>query len=607
MGTPNKQNNLLVKTPKYSIFDISSDHKLTMSMGKIVPLNEGYELNPGDEIDINLQQLTRFMPMISPVMQRYILDYIPVFVPFRLLWSEEAPIFNSNKYFNPATLDSERPAIPMTSARQLLKNTTNSVISSLFDYLGYPTFTGIYTSMINGRINSYDVQPSVTTGEGIDSLFVWDNNPTSADEPNNLCFKYLGSLYNFDLSTVTSHAEPYDFRTWLIKYKGCNVVGVHDFETMVKQIPGSVKFANVQDEYLNYLFLACIDKVYPSNGAKDLSLLPWLCYWKAVLDWFVRTDMVDQDTTLGYLKTIANKLVTANTTLGEMSNTYTGTFTKQLISGQPATRLWMDDYFTTGLNYLSTDHVPIPVSGSISDFWRANRMEQFFMRRKLAGKRFMDQIFQLFGVKVPDSRLQRTEVLGHLKFNIVVSDVLQTSQSDIDSSLGQFAGQGLSSNGAHLLHYKADEPGMILILCSVRPTSSYVDRVPRLILRKDYYDFCNPTFDNVGTQTIYNNELCYVPGDVSQFGLSPRRYSEYMTGFSSIHGLFKTSLDYWHAGRKFNLETSRPSLNQAFIQMDDADSLDRIFASQTGDNILSQVYLDARVTRPLSRYINYHM
>lgn len=603
MGTPNSQNKLLVKTPKYSIFDISSDHKLTYEMGRIVPANEGYELMPGDEIDINLQQLTRFMPMLSPVMQRYVLDFIPVFVPYRLLWTEEAPIWNANKFFNPATPDSERPAVPMTSWFQLFSNKHHIVFGSLFDYLGYPTITGLYTAMLNGYVQDGESQEQMS----IDALFKYN-----LSSGHYLYFKYLGSNYSIHLAAggTAVDADCFTFFGFIQdRYHPADMQAGYwkSYEDMIKDCPGSLKMQDVQDSFLQYVFYTVVGRVYSSVGAKDLSLLPWLCYWRAVLDWFVRTDMVDCDTHMGYLKNITNKLTTTNSTLASLTS-YNGYFSSQFISGKPAARLWMDDYFTTAMTSLQSGaNVAIPVNGTIQQLWEANRLEQFRMRIQLAGKRYMDQILQLFGVKVPDARLQRTEVLGHLKFNIVVSDVLQTSQSDIDSSLGQFAGQAISTSGSHLLHYKADEPGYLLILASVRPTTSYVDRTPRILLKSDYYDFANPMFDNVGVQAIMNNELCYRPGDTSVFGYSPRRYAEYMTGFSSIHGDFKTSLDYWHAARKFNLDTALPALNQAFIHMDDADSLNRIFASQSGANLLSQIYLDARVTRPLSRYVNYHM
>lgn len=603
MGTPNKQNNLLVKSPKYSIFDISSDHKLTYSLGRIVPFNGcGYEMMPGDEIDVNVQHLTRFLPMLSPVMQRYVLDFVPCFVPYRLLWSEDYPIWNSNKFFNPATPDTDRPAILMTSWRQLFSNLDNKVFGSLFDYLGYPTLTGLYDVMLNASVTYSGDSDEL----GFDSLFNFEDNST----PKTWSVKvtYLGVTKTLSASgSETPNTSFLRFKDWLKTYKNAPQFSeATSWDEYIPTIPGSYKYPQLVDEYINYMFVQFSGQYLTANATKDLSLLPWLCYHKAVSDWFIRTDMIDPDSYMAELKNISMYLFTTNTVLKD----FTGTTAYSLLirSGSCVPRLWMDDYFTTAMTSLQSGaNVAIPVNGTIQQLWTANRLEQFRMRIQLAGKRFIDQIYQLFGVKVPDARLQRTEILGHVKFNIAVSDILQTSQSDIDSSLGSFAGQGMSTGSRHLCHYKADEPGLLLILGSVRPTTSYVEHTNRLIFKKDYYDFANPMFDNVGVQAIMNNELCYRPGDNSVFGYSPRRYAEYMTGHSSIHGQFKTSLDYWHAGRKFDLSTSVPALNPAFISMDDADGLDRIFASQSGDNILSQVYFDTKVTRPLSRYVNYHM
>lgn len=602
MGTPNKQNNLLVKSPKYSIFDISEDRKLTMPIGRIVPVNNcGVELMPGDEIDIKLQHLTRFMPMLSPVFQRYVLDFIPCFVPYRLLWSEDYPIWNSNKFFNPATPDTDRPAIPMTSWHQLFTSLDSKVFGSVFDYLGYPTLTGLYDVLLNAVVSySGDSVPL-----GFDSLFDWSDNVT----PKTWSVKvtYLGTTKTLSSAGSESTTAFLRFLDWLKRYKSAPATSdATSWDDYIPTIPGSYKYTQLVDEYINYMFVN-FATAFVTSASRDLSLLPWLCYHKAVSDWFVRTDLTDPDSYMSAVQRAVSYLV-GNSTLKQVYSTYDQWYKSAICSGSCVSRLWMDDYFTTAMTSLQSGaNVAIPVNGTIQQLWTANRLEQFRMRIQLAGKRFIDQIYQLFGVKVPDARLQRTEILGHLKYNIAVSDVLQTSQSEIDSSLGEFAGQGISTGSRHLCHYKAEEPGLLLVLASVRPTTSYVEHTNRLILKKDYYDFANPMFDNVGVQAIMNNELCYRPGDTSVFGYSPRRYAEYMTGHSSVHGQFKTSLDYWHAARKFDLSSSVPALNNAFISMDDADGLERVFASQSGDNVLCQLYFDQKVTRPLSRFVNYHM
>lgn len=57
MGTPNKVNNLLVKTKKYSVFPFSADVKTTYELGKVVPFHKCVELFPGESWDANVQAL----------------------------------------------------------------------------------------------------------------------------------------------------------------------------------------------------------------------------------------------------------------------------------------------------------------------------------------------------------------------------------------------------------------------------------------------------------------------------------------------------------------------------------------------------------------------
>ena len=136
---PNIFDRALFKTPKFSIFDQSESNKLTMPIGRNVPVYY-QELYAGDEIDINLAQLTRFMPMLAPVMHRFAVDFIPAFVPFRLLQENGGDWFNAEDFFNPATEDSSRPAIPMVSPLQLYEG-IEKILGSVWDYLRYPTFS----------------------------------------------------------------------------------------------------------------------------------------------------------------------------------------------------------------------------------------------------------------------------------------------------------------------------------------------------------------------------------------------------------------------------------------------------------------------------------
>ena len=76
------------------------------------------------------------------------------------------------------------------------------------------------------------------------------------------------------------------------------------------------------------------------------------------------------------------------------------------------------------------------------------------------------------------------------------------------------------------------------------------------------------------------------------------RFAEYKYAPSTVHGNFKNSLDFWHAGRKFE---SLPGLNQEFIECDTNDINERIFAvtSEVTENLYIQLYHKVTAIRPM--------
>lgn len=650
MGIPNSVTSLLTHSPKYSKFDYSCDVKTTFEPGQIVPFCKPIEMFPGEEVDINVQALTRFMALQAPVMQRYVQDVIALYVPYRLLYSENAPIWDGEKFFNPATVDSSRPAIPRVNMSQLLDNNCSKNIGSLFDYLGYPTFTNFYQTLFSSTpymsltraAYSHASLVRITNQESWSSLFpisglnakgfitinVSDNLSVQLmfvpTDPSNMSpvgeevyvpnfYAWLNDKFSsLRLFEVVHHEEVDDPDDPEPEYYDLNNNHSYtDLSEVIASLPGSYTSSSLMDEYMNHIFTVLVQS---AGSERKVSLLPWLAYHRAISDWFLNTNLIDPDSYMNILYQVSSGLVNDSSkslrTIYNVGHLNTGTAyafcVNSLKDGTCVPRMWMDDYFTTAYPSAQAGaNVPIPVSGSIPDLWTANRLQQFKMKVLLAGKRFIDQVRALWGVESEDMRLQRTQVLGRWKSNLVVSDVLQNSTSTESAKLGTLAGLANSYGSDHLCHYKAKEVGLLLIVGSVRPLNAYVDQVSRLIYKSDYYDFENPMFDNVGMQSILRDEIFpTITGSNTIFGYTPRRYMEYMLNFNEIHGDFKTSLDYWHAARKF---ATPPALNPDFVSYTPEDGLNRVFADMEGANILSQFYFDIQITRPLSRYVNYHL
>lgn len=230
---------------------------------------------------------------------------------------------------------------------------------------------------------------------------------------------------------------------------------------------------------------------------------------------------------------------------------------------------------------------------TINDLRTAFKLQEWLERMMLGGSRYTESIWSMFGVKSPDARLQRPEYITGVKAPVVISEVLNMTGT-ATAAQGTMSGHGVSVASGKSGSYFCQEHGYIIGVLSVLPRTAYQQGVPRHFFKDDYLDFFFPQFAHLGEQAVENKEI-YAYGSSGTFGYVPR-YAEYKFLPSRVAGDFRTSLDFWHLGRKFG---SQPALNTTFVECDPTDN-DRIFAVQDGTDYL-WMHLLHRVTaiRPM--------
>ncbi len=234
-------------------------------------------------------------------------------------------------------------------------------------------------------------------------------------------------------------------------------------------------------------------------------------------------------------------------------------------------------------------------ASSINDLRRAFKLQEFLEKNARGGSRYVESILSHFGVRSSDARLQRPEFLGGGSSPVTISEVLQTSSNDTEPTpQGNMAGHGISVGGSNNFNYSCEEHGYIIGIMSVMPKTAYQQGLPKHFSKFDKFDYFWPSFGHLGEQAILNKEL-YLANDGEDedtFAYTPR-YSEYKYIPSSVHGEFKTTLDFWHMGRIFE---NRPRLNQTFIE---ADPTDRIFAVLDSEKLYAHVFHKIKATRKM--------
>lgn len=209
------------------------------------------------------------------------------------------------------------------------------------------------------------------------------------------------------------------------------------------------------------------------------------------------------------------------------------------------------------------------VTFNVADLRLAFQIQKWMERNARAGARYTEQLRAHFGVSPRDERLDRPEYIGGTKSPVVISEVLQTGETNTTPQ-GNLAGHGLTADANYAGSYRVEEFGVIIGIMSVMPRSAYQHGINRQWLKSTKYDYYFPEFAHLSEQAILQAELFASNVDTENetiFGYQGR-FDEMRTKQSMICGEFRESGNffYWHLGREFG---SAPALNADFVEASD--------------------------------------
>lgn len=242
---------------------------------------------------------------------------------------------------------------------------------------------------------------------------------------------------------------------------------------------------------------------------------------------------------------------------------------------------------------------------TINDFRLNTVIQRLLERNARGGIRYIEWLQSVYSTHPRDERLQRPEYVGGVSQPVVFSEVLQTSSaSGAPTPGGTMFGHGISVGRNHAGKYTAPEFGYMIGILTVMPVPAYQQGIPAMYGYVSKYDFFLPEFQGLGEQAVRNQEL-FLTGDGQNnqiFGYQGR-FNEYRYERNTVHGLFQSTLSYWHLGRIFS---ARPALNSAFISLGSAEltstTLKRIFAAPSQPGLLISIGNRVRAVRPIAEF-----
>ena len=498
--------------PQTNTFDLSHDRKFSGKIGELMPISV-MEVVPGDKFNIKATNMTRFAPLITPIMHKASVYCHFFFVPNRILWP------NWENFISGGEDGLADPTFPTVD----LSIPTQYGVQTLADYLGLPT---------GNQLTDVSALPFAAYQKIYQDYYRDENLITKTD---------VSVSDGTQSATDTIELSSMKKRAWQ-----------HDYFT---------------------------------------SALPWTQRGPEATIPLGTTAPILYDNA-GSLGTQVRNHVTGGTILNTTFDGPAAFETEN--SGTLTANL-------PGLTYLDIDSstnykadLSQATASSINDLRRAFRLQEWLERNARGGARYIEIITAHFGVRSSDARLQRPEFLGGSSTPITISEVLQTSANASEPTpQGNMAGHGVSVGSSNYVSYRAEEHGYIIGIMSVMPKTAYQQGVPKHWKKLDKFDYYWPSFANIGEQPIYNEELYHenTSRDQEVFGYTPR-YAEYKYIPSTVHGTFRTSLNFWHMGRIFDA-TDKPVLNADFIECD-ATEVDRVFNVPEGSEHL-YVYLHNEV------------
>jgi hypothetical protein len=263
-------------------------------------------------------------------------------------------------------------------------------------------------------------------------------------------------------------------------------------------------------------------------------------------------------------------------------------------------------------NFLGYDPVGTLKTGStsINNLRRAIKLQEFLEALARGGSRYIELIKSIFGVTSSDKRLDRPEYITGVKAPVIISEVLNTTGQMIDETKsglpqGNMAGHGVSLMDGQKGSYFCEEHGFIIGILSVMPKTAYQQGIERKFQKFDPLDYYWPQFANIGEQAVLNQEIyAYTNQDKAEFGYLPR-YTEYKYMSNRVAGEMRSTLNFWHLGRKF---ANLPTLSQQFLEVENED-VSRIFAvtDENEDHLICHIVNKIRAIRPMPVYGTPHI
>lgn len=609
----------LFDNPKVSIFDRGQSKDFDLNIGKWIPAYWDL-VSFGNSTKGDSGHALRLAPLLAPNFSNLRLQEHTSIVPLRVIIEDYENVFNFAENRDGSSLPHFTSSFYHNILTELL-NAGYPIIGTLLDYLGYPTYCDLYdltlASFNNllwtnstdsartldfsnfGRISNY-----LSTTDKVDYYFSFDViyrdkdiNFDSQERSDQWVMPIVHFAARQDVNfSGVSYNELIQFFKRIEGAYNANGTLNTSYVLTIDDIVKASKYETVDSlvsAYMNYVFgrvlyvflhyhVDLTDEVLPVY-----STLPLRAYYRTHFDFNVNGNFFDRDSALDLVYNLELRVM-------------------QMTTAQKAdffavkNRLWDSDMVTDLLpTSAADDAIEIPANSTVLDLSKLTSIQKLVLKLSYS-KRYRDVVWNVFKIKPSDARLQQSSIIKQKTHFIGIGETLQTSQTSTSSVLGAYAGRGYSAGKNSGYHIFCEEPCVVINFISLVPKAVYADAIHPLIHVDDIYDFPLPDMDVLGNQPVYSDLLTGNVLDTNTVLGYGRQYLPWTKFVNTVHGHFKTDLNYWQLTRRFY---NTPVINEDFLRINDADDFDRIFSVPNAPHAMCTIYYDIKTTRHMSRSV----
>ena len=546
--------------PPQSYFDLSFDHKLTFSMGQLVPFCL-YETLPGDRFELANDVLLRFSTLFLPLYHRINLKTWYFYLPNRVMWQSSVTSGSSELFydgFEHFITDYNGDKVPwayINVQAQSLKARPNTVI----EYMGFPTPESTVADGWNININ---VLPIIMYHTVWNDFFrnAWVQDPLelnaiAGDNTANMDVAFSGT------------------KDWLmVRRRNWNP----DYYTAALPTPQAT------DNPLQIPMTAFnTSNFFEDNNIKG----PWQ---------FRR-----QDTDLF---PTADSTVTANsptaTLYGENSMKAGGIGVYVDVQSTAAT--------------IAQLRLNMSLQAYMERVNRSGDRYRDFLRGMWGEDPSPARIDFTELISSSSAVVNISDVMSTSYTDI-------GNGGGTTTPLGFYAGKMIAMDSAQTKVFTAPEHGFIMGIVNVQPRSSYFQGLHKLWRRTSPLDYASPYLAGIGDQAIKQEEVVLDYSDPTTptytwedtFGYVPR-YSEYRYQNDIVSGEMRYIIPNtaWHMGRRFETvhnEVQQPLLNTEFLECkptvwDNFTTIEDPSGQNINHEIFAHIWNNVKVWRSVPKY-----